>query len=169
MGGRLKSTQLLGLLLAISGVVGLLLPGLTAPPLASSILMLGAGVAWGIYSLRGRGNTDPISASAGNFLYAVPASLALSILFCAHASVYQEELLYAMISGAVTSGVGYAIWYRVLPELKATHAATIQLGVPVLAALGGILFLGEPLSLRLVLASLTILGGIALVIFDKSP
>ena len=169
MGERLKSTQLLGLLLAISGVVGLLLPGLTAPPLAGSILMLGAGVAWGIYSLRGRGNTDPISASAGNFLYAVPASLALSILFCAHASMDQEGLLYAMISGAVTSGVGYAIWYRVLPELKATHAATIQLGVPVLAALGGILFLGEPLSLRLVLASLTILGGIALVIFDKSP
>ena len=169
MGERLKSMQLLGLLLATSGVVGLLLPGLTAPPLAGSILMLGAGVAWGIYSLRGRGNSDPFSATAGNFLYAAPASLALSILFSEHASMDQAGLLYAMISGAVTSGIGYAIWYRVLPELKATQAATVQLGVPVLAALGGILFLGEPLSLRLVLASLTILGGIALVIFDKSP
>ena len=163
-GERLHGMQLLGLVLAFGGLVGLLLPGLTAPPLAGSILMLGAGIAWGVYSLRGRGAGDPTKTTSGNFLRAVPLAVALSLLMIDGARMDSAGFGYAVASGALASGLGYAIWYSVLPLLKATNAATVQLSVPVIAAVGGILFLGETLTLRLVLASLAILGGIALVI-----
>ncbi|WP_413438037.1 DMT family transporter [Sulfuriferula sp. GW1] len=166
-GERLRRLQLVGLVLAFGGIVGLLLPGLSAPPLYGSILMLGAGVAWGVYSLRGKGAGDPASITAGNFLRAAPISIILSALMLNGASWDIAGFWYAASSGALASGIGYAIWYTVLPALKATSAATVQLSVPVIAALGGIMLLGEPLSPRLVLASLAILGGIALVILEK--
>jgi drug/metabolite transporter (DMT)-like permease len=163
-GERLAGQQLCGLLLALGGLIGLLLPGLSAPPLAGALLMLLAGVAWGAYSLRGRGSGDPLGVTAGNFVRAVPFALALSAATHADASWDPAGLLCAVLSGAVASGIGYAMWYTALPALKATTAATVQLSVPVLAALAGIAFLGEPLTPRLALASAAILGGIALVI-----
>lgn len=167
VGERLRRLQLVGLMLALAGLVGLVLPGLTAPPLYGSILMLGAGVAWGVYSLRGKGVGDPIGVTGGNFLRAVPIAAVLSVLTYQGVSLDSAGLLYAVSSGALASGIGYAIWYTVLPALKATKAATVQLSVPVIAALGGVVILGEPVTLRLVLASIAILGGIALVILEK--
>ena len=166
-GERLQRLARVGLALALAGLVGLLLPGLSAPPLTGSLLMLGAGIAWGIYSLRGKGAGDPTRVTAGNFLRTVPLTAVLSLLVLNRASLDTQGVYYALASGALASAIGYAIWYTALPALKATHAATVQLSVPVIAALGGIVFLGEPLSLRLVLASVAILGGIALVILEK--
>jgi drug/metabolite transporter (DMT)-like permease len=166
-GERLHGLQLAGLVFALGGLVGLLLPGLTAPPLAGSILMLGAGVAWGIYSLRGKGAGNPTRVTAGNFLRAIPLAAVLSIVMNDGVTLDGAGVGYAVASGALASAIGYAIWYSVLPVLKATSAATVQLSVPVIAALGGVLFLGETVTLRLVLASIAILGGIALVILVK--
>jgi len=163
-GERLRPAQLAGLLLAGAGLVGLLLPGLSAPPLASALLMLGAGAAWGIYSVRGKGAGDALQVTAGNFLLAVPMALALSLLLLGGAAFDPAGSGYAFLSGALTSGVGYAIWYTALPFLKSTSAAAVQLSVPVIAALGGVAFLDEPLTLRLLSASIAIIGGIALVI-----
>lgn len=163
-GERFKALQWLGLALALAGLVGLLLPGLSAPPLGAALLMIAAGLAWAVYSLRGKGAGDPLRVTAGNFMRTVPVALCMSLLFINSAQVDMAGALYAIASGAITSGVGYAIWYTVLPHLKATTAATLQLSVPVIAALGGIAWLGEPLTLRLLLASAAILGGIALVI-----
>lgn len=177
-GERLFKLQVLGLVLALGGLVGLLLPGISAPPLYGSVLMLGAGVAWGVYSLRGRGAGDPTLVTTGNFLRAVPISVVLSLLMLSgtffNAAGFDAAGLdvagfwYAVASGALASGVGYALWYTALPALKTTSAATLQLSVPVLAALGGVAFLGEPITLRLALASVAILGGIALVIRQRS-
>lgn len=166
-GERLLNLQLLGLVLALGGLVGLTFPGLSAPPLFSSFLMIGAGAAWGIYSLRGKGTGDPTLVTAGNFLRTVPITLALSLLMAAQISWDSAGIWYAIMSGAVTSGVGYAIWYKALPALKATQAATVQLSVPVIAAIGGIILLNEPITLRLILASIAIISGIALVILEK--
>jgi len=166
-GERLGRAQLVGLLLALGGLIGLLLPGLSAPPLFGSLLMLGAGAAWGVYSLRGRGAGDPTRVTAGNFLRAAPLAAFLSLLTLRGATLNSAGVWVAILAGALTSGLGYAVWYTALRGLKATQAATVQLSVPVLAALGGILFLGESLSLRLALASVAILGGIALVILEK--
>ncbi len=166
-GEHLLKLQLAGLVIALAGMVGLLLPGLSAPPMFGSILMLASGVAWGVYSLRGRGAGDPLRVTAGNFLRAVPIAVALSLLMCQRTSMDSTGFCYAVASGALTSGIGYSIWYTVLPALKAAKAATVQLSVPVIAALGGIVFLGEPITLRLLLSSVAILGGIALVILEK--
>jgi len=166
-GERLLKMQLVGLVIALAGLVGLLLPGLSAPPLSSSVLMLASGFAWGVYSLRGKGAGDPTKVTAGNFLRAVPISAALSLLMYQSTSLDSTGFWYAVASGALTSGIGYSIWYTALPALKAAKAATVQLSVPVIAALGGIVFLGEPLTLRLVFSSVAILGGIALVILEK--
>jgi drug/metabolite transporter (DMT)-like permease len=156
--------QLAGLGLALAGLVGLVLPGLAAPPLVGSVLMAVSGIAWGVYSLRGRGASDPIRVTAGNFMRAVPFAIVLGVAAMASATVDTIGLAYAVASGAITSGLGYAIWYSVLPSLKPTTAATVQLSVPVIAAIGGVAFMGETLTLRLVMASAAILGGIALVI-----
>lgn len=166
-GERLQKRQVTGLACALAGLVGLLLPGLSAPPLAGSMLMIGAGVAWGVYSLRGKGAGDPICATAGNFMRAVPFSIGLSVAMLSFATVDQAGFWYAVASGALTSGIGYAIWYTALRGLNATSAATVQLGVPVIAAIGAIMFLGESVTLRLLITSIAILGGVALVILDK--
>lgn len=165
-GERLLKLQSVGLVLALGGLVSLLLPGLSAPPLLASLLMLSAGVAWGVYSLHGKGAGDPTRVTAGNFLRATPIAAVLSVLMHDGTSLDSAGFWCAVSSGALASGIGYAIWYTVLSELKATTAATVQLSVPVIAALGGIAFLGESVTLRLVLASVAILGGIALVILE---
>lgn len=163
-GERLSPRQRLGLLLALGGLVGLLLPGLSAPPLAGALLMLGGGVAWGVYSIRGRGAGDATAVTAGNFLRAVPLALGLGLLALPGVNFNAGGVLYAVLSGGIASGLGYALWYAALRGLQATTAATVQLSVPLLTAVGGTLFLGEAVSLRLILASVAILGGIALVI-----
>ena len=127
-------------------------------------LMLLAGIAWGVYSLRGRSTGDPLRATAGNFLRAVPFAVALSIAAIQWLSLDLGGIGYAVASGALTSGVGYAIWYTALPGLRATYAATVQLSVPVIAAAGGVVFLDEHMTLRLLIAAAAILGGIALVV-----
>ena len=166
-GERLGGSQIMGLITAFSGLIGLLLPGLSAPPLFGSMLMLGAGVAWGVYSIRGKGGGDPTSVTAGNFLRTVPVALLLSLVMFGDVSLDTAGASYAVASGALASGVGYAIWYMALPALRASTAATVQLSVPVIAAVGGIVFLSEQLTLRLLVASTAVLGGIALVIRKK--
>ncbi|MGO4707108.1 DMT family transporter [Microvirga sp. 2MCAF38] len=167
-GERLHALQWAGLLLAVGGLVGLVLPGISAPPLLSSLLMLGAGAAWGIYSLRGKSSADATETTAGNFLRAVPFAAALGLLFHAELSFEAAGLGYAVLSGAITSGVGYVIWYAALKDLKATIAATVQLSVPVITAIGGIILLGEALTLRLFVSSAAVLGGIALLVAKKA-
>lgn len=166
-GERLPGLQLVGLLMAFGGLIGLLFPGLSAPPLLGSILMLGAGVAWGIYSLRGRGTGDPTAVTAGNFMRATVITAMMSLVLFKGASLNSAGIWFAIASGALASGIGYSIWYTALPVLRATNAATVQLSVPVIAALGGIVFLGEPLSFRIIAASVAVLGGISLVILEK--
>jgi drug/metabolite transporter (DMT)-like permease len=168
-GERLAPRQWLGLVLALAGLVGLLFPGLSAPPLRAASLMLLAGVAWGVYSLRGAGAGDPTAVTAGNFVRATPLALLLSLVTIPWLRLDTAGLGYAVASGALTSGLGYAVWYAALKGLRATSAASVQLSVPVIAAVGGILFLGEPVSLRLLLAALAVLGGIGLVIAARQP
>lgn len=163
-GERLGIVPAAGVILAGGGLVGLLLPGLSAPPLAGSLLMIAAGVAWGVYSLRGRGSTDATASTAGNFIRSLPFVAALSLVMLPQAAMDVAGLGYAVASGALASGLGYAVWYSALPGLRATSAATVQLSVPVIAALGGTLFLDEAITPRLVLAAVAVLGGITLVI-----
>lgn len=154
-----------GLVVALAGLAYLLAPGLAAPSLAGSLLMVTAGVAWGVYSLIGRGSRDPLATTAGNFLRAAPLAVAVTAvaLVVAGPGVFLtwEGVLLATISGALTSGVAYAVWYAALAHLTATTAATVQLSVPVLAAFGGVVLLAEEVTLRLVVASVLVLGGVA--------
>ena len=166
-GERLALWQWLGLGLALLGLVVLLWPGDAGASLPAALLMLAAGMAWGLYSLRGKGAGHPLQVTAGNFVLAVPMALLLSLVFFANARFDVIGLSYALLSGILTSGVGYAIWYSVLPQLTASSAATLQLSVPLLAAVAGILLLQEPVTVRLVLAALAICCGITLVIFAK--
>ena len=170
-GERLRGLRLLGVLAAIAGLVWLLLPGLSAPPPAEAAMMLAAGAAWGVYSLLGRGAGEPIAATGGNFVRTIPFAAALSLAATSLAGPDPTPdltgLLYAVASGAVTSGLGYVLWYAALPRLAPTTAATIQLSVPAIAAAAGAVLLAEPITWRLLLASAAILGGIALTIRGK--
>lgn len=165
-GERLRRLQLAGLVSAFAGVVGLMLPGLSAPSWQGSALMLAAGIAWGIYSLAGRNSGAAALTTAGNFLRAVPLAAALSICMLPWASPDGFGICYAIASGALASGVGYVIWYTALQGLRATQAASVQLSVPLIAAAGGAAFLGEQVTPRLLIAASAILGGIALVIYS---
>jgi drug/metabolite transporter (DMT)-like permease len=162
IGERLAPRAWLGLALAIAGLLVLLLPGLAAPSPLHAALMLGAGVAWGVYSLRGRGSRDPLPTTAGNFLRTLPLALLLAVVGWRTAHVELRGLVAALASGALASGVGYALWYAALPALRASTAGIVQLSVPVLAALGGIVLLGEALGWRFGLAAALTLGGVAL-------
>lgn len=163
-GERLSIRQIFGLLLAFGGLVMLMMPGLAAPPLQGAILMGSAGVAWAVYSLRAKGAEDPTGTTAGNFIRAVPLAIGLCAIMSSQQALDGTGLVYAIFSGALTSGIGYAIWYAVINKLNASSAASVQLSVPALAAFGGIVFLGEPVTPRLLIASSAVLGGIALVI-----
>jgi len=167
-GERLDLIQVFGLIIALAGVVVLVFPGLSAPPLIGAMLMLSAGVAWGIYSVRGKVAGDAVAVTTGNFVRAVLFVAAGSLALISHAHVDVAGIGYAIISGAITSGLGYVIWYSALSGLRTTSAATVQLSVPVLAAAGGILLLGEAITLRYVFASVAVLGGIALVIWERT-
>lgn len=168
-GERLGLKGYSGLLLAFAGLLILLLPGASRPPTAAALLMLLAGVAWGIYSLLGRGVQDPLAATTGNFVRAVPLALLLSALCIGQARWDTPGLIYALLSGALTSGIGYAIWYSALRGLQSFQAACVQLSVPIIAALAGSLLLDEALSGRLLLSAAAVLGGIALVLSAKHP
>ncbi len=163
-GERFRPIQIAGLAIAGAGLVWLVAPGLDAPPLGAASAMAASGVAWGVYSLRGRGAGDPVAASAGNFARALPFAGLGSLVAATSATLDPAGVALAVASGAITSGIGYAIWYTVVPRLAATTAATVQLTVPAIASGMAVVFLGEALTLRLVLASIAILGGIAVVI-----
>jgi len=158
----------LGLALAAAGLVYLVSPGIAAPPPFGATLMAIAGVAWGIYSLRGRGVVDPLAATAGNFARAAPLALVLSLLFISRIHASAAGVALAIASGAITSGIGYVIWYAALRGLSAMRAATVQLSAPPIAAFGGVIFLSEAITPRLAAASVAILGGIAMVLLSRS-
>jgi drug/metabolite transporter (DMT)-like permease len=153
----------IGFVLAFAGLIYLVFPGVTAPDPLGAALMAVAGIAWGTYSLLGRGVSHPLEATAENFVYSVPLVLIVSLIFLPAFSVSTEGLALAVASGAITSGCGYVIWYAALPGLTATRAATVQLSVPVIAAFGGVLLISEEITLRLLLASAATLGGLAIV------
>jgi drug/metabolite transporter (DMT)-like permease len=163
-GERLDVLQWGGLVLAVAGLVYLVRPGLAAPPPDAAALMAIAGGAWGAYSLRGRGASRPLADTAGNFLRSVPLAILVSAVALSRIHASRSGVLLAVASGALASGLGYVVWYAALRSLTATRAAIVQLAVPVLAAVGGVLFLGERISARLVIAAAMILGGIMLAL-----
>lgn len=159
--GRL---EWLGIATALGGLGWLLAPGLTAPPLVGALLMLVSGVFWGLYSLLGQGEADPVAATARNFILTVPFAALLVVVPSGFDILSERGVVLAIVSGTITSGLGYVIWYTALRHLTTTIAAIVQLAVPVIAAVGGVLLMGETLTLRLVLASMLILGGIYVTI-----
>jgi len=167
-GERPAPAQWLGVAIALGGLVTITTPTLQAPPPVAAALMAGAGIAWGVYSLRGRGVADPLAATARNFVRAAPMALALSVVLVSQAHADRAGIALAIASGAITSGLGYVIWYAALPKLTALRAATVQLSVPPIAAFGGVLFLAEAITPRLMLCSVAILGGIGLVLAGKT-
>ncbi len=166
-GEKPHPSEWIGLLAALTGLVYLVLPGLAAPPLLGSGLMAIAGIAWGIYSLLGKSSKNPIENTTANFLRSVPFAIGVSLVALPQLNLSTRGILLAIASGAITSGLGYALWYQALKGLSATQAAIVQLVVPILAALGGIIFLEEVFSLRLGIASLLILGGIAIAVVGR--
>ncbi|MEL6817197.1 MAG: DMT family transporter [Pseudomonadota bacterium] len=157
-----------GLVVAFVAFVWLVSPGLKAPDPLGTLLMIVAGVAWGIYSVRGRSTYSPLAATAGNFALSVPAALVLLLFTLNGASASTVGVILAVVSGAVTSGLGYALWYRVLPQISSTQGAIVQLTVPVIAAAAGVIFADEELTFKFGAASLLILGGVALAIIAKA-
>jgi drug/metabolite transporter (DMT)-like permease len=166
-GERPHILEWIGLCLALGGLVYLVFPGLTAPPPLGSALMMVAGISWGFYSIRGRGSQNPLANTAGNFLYAVPMILGVLLISLQNISISSSGVLYAIVSGALASGLGYVIWYAALRGLTTTRAATVQLSVPVIAAWSGVVFLAEHVSARLLIAAALILGGIALAVSSR--
>jgi drug/metabolite transporter (DMT)-like permease len=167
-GERFAPPGWLGLALAMAGLAVLLLPGAAAPSPGGAVLMAGAGVAWGGYSLRGRGAADPLAATAASFLRAAPLGILLALVFAPRLHADARGVGLAVVSGALTSGLGYVVWYAALRRLTALRAAAVQLSVPLVAALGGVLLLGEAFTLRLGAAALAILGGIGLVLGSRA-
>lgn len=159
--------ECIGLAAALAGLAYLVLPGLQVPSLAGAALMAAAGVAWGVYTLRGRGVVNPAAVTADNFIRSLPFVLIVILLSLKNVSISAPGVLLAVISGGLTSALGYVVWYAALPNLSTARAALVQLTVPVLAAAGGVLVLAEPLSLRLFLSAAMILGGIALAITGR--
>ena len=159
--------QWLGLALALAGLANLVSPGLAAPPLISALLMAVAGIAWGIYSLRGQGEKNPIRSTAENFLFSVPFALTTALLLIAGLHASPNGALLAIASGALTSGLGYVLWYAALPKLGTTRAAIVQLVVPVMAAAGGVVLLGETFTGRLALSSIVILSGVGIALYGR--
>ena len=166
-GTRLHLIEWLGVVTAFGGFVYLVLPGIATPSLKGFILMTAAGIAWGLYTLKGRASTAPLLDTAYNFIRTLPFVLIVVVLSVLHAHYSIKGVVLAMLSGGIASGIGYSIWYRALGGLSSTQAAVVQLSVPVIAALGGVIFVGEPITLRLSLAGVLILGGILLVVVGR--
>ncbi len=167
-GDRPTIAEWLGWLLAFAGLVWLLIPGIEAPPAVGATLMALAGIAWGVYSIRGRDETNPLVSTCSNFVYSIPFVVILSAITYASVDISNRGVVLAVISGAITSGVGYVIWYAALNYLRAMQAALVQLSVPAIAAAGGVILLAEPISLRLLTSGALILGGISLALVQKS-
>ena len=166
-GERPHRLEWFGLVVAFGGLVYLVFPGLSSPPLFASVLMAAAGVAWGFYTLRGKGSGDPLGDTTGNFIRSVPMIVIAAVPFFAQINLSTRGIVLAVLSGAIASGVGYTVWYLALKHHTATRAAVLQLAVPVIAAFGGVMLLSEAMSVRLVIASALILGGIAMTIFGR--
>ena len=168
-GERPRPTEWLGLTVALAGLVYLVFPGLTAPSPLGSVLMAIAGIAWGFYSLLGRGSTNPLADTTNNFVRTLPFAAVLSLVMLSDLSASGKGVLLAVLSGALASGIGYVIWYAALRGLTATRAATVQLAVPVIAAVGGVILLSEDISIRLLVSTILILGGIGLAVSGYRP
>ena len=167
-GDRPGAFEWLGWTVAAAGLVWLVLPGIEAPPAGGAILMATAGIAWGVYSIRGRSESDPLAATSTNFVLSIAFVILLTAFTLSDAQVSHTGVLLAVVSGALTSGIGYVIWYAALEHLSAIRAALVQLTVPAIAALGGVILLGEPLTARFVAASALILGGLGIALILKS-
>ncbi len=167
-GDRPTIAEWIGWIFAVAGFIYLVSPGLTAPSPGGSALMAIAGIGWGIYSLRGRREPFALAGTTYNFLRSVPLVLVVSVFSLQNLHLSTNGVVFAILSGAITSGVGYAIWYTALQSISSMQAAMVQLSVPILAAAGGVLFLAESVSLRLIVSGLLILGGIFLAIFGNA-
>ena len=167
-GYQMNRLEWMGILMALAGFLYLLLPGATAPSLSGFLLMALSGIGWGIYSLRGKKSKKPLVDTAYNFLRALPFLLLISVFLYQESNYSSKGIFLALLSGVVTSGLGYTIWYLALNGLNGIQASIVQLLVPVLAAIGGVVFIGEPISLRLIVAATMILGGILLLIIRKN-
>jgi drug/metabolite transporter (DMT)-like permease len=169
-GERPRAFEWIGHATAVAGLIALVLPGLTSPDPIGAVLVASAGIAWGMYSLRGRGAKDPLAITADNFLRTVPlAAVLVGIAFAVRGDLAASGrgIGLAMASGAIASGVGYSIWYAALPHLPATRAAVVQLSVPAIAAAGGMAVLGEVMTARFALCAAAILGGVAIAILGR--
>ena len=167
-GERLRLLEWIGFVIALVGFAALVAPGTQAPSPVAAGLMAMAGIAWGVYSLRGRRNSDSLAETAGNFVRAAPMAVAVSFLTLQTSRASGQGIVLAILSGAIASGVGYVIWYQALRGLSASTASMVQLIVPVLAAIGGIALLSESLSLKMVLSSILILGGVGLALIERT-
>jgi drug/metabolite transporter (DMT)-like permease len=166
-GERPHPLQWLGLATAFGGLVYLVLPGIEAPSFAGALLMALAGFSWGVYSLRGRGTANPLAQTTSNFVRSIPFVVAVSVVTLPAFHVQRQGVALAIASGALASGLGYVIWYEALRGLTSTRAAVVQLLVPILAAMGGVLFLAEAVSSRLLLSGVLVLGGIAVALAGR--
>jgi drug/metabolite transporter (DMT)-like permease len=157
----------IGLFVALGGLVYLVFPGLAAPPFKGAVLMAVAGISWGLYSLRGRREVDALADTAGNMIRSVPFALVIGLMFSSSVAISAQGVWLAVFSGALTTGVGYILWYTALKGLTATRAAIVQLAVPLLATIGGIFVLSEKLSLRVGISAIVILGGIGVTVMAR--
>jgi len=168
MGSRLSFLEWMGLLLAFAGFVYLMLPSASTPSWVGFVLMSISGVAWGFYTLMGKSSSQPLADTTSNFIRSLPMVVLLLLFSFEYTHFDAQSLLYAVLSGAIASGVGYTIWYMALEKLQTVHAAVVQLLVPVLAALGGMMLLSEPITVQFIISSMIILSGILLVILQRS-
>ena len=168
LGSRLNFLEWLGLLLAFLGFIYLMLPSATTPSWHGFVLMSISGVAWGFYTLIGKTSNQPLADTTGNFMRSIPMVMLLLLFSFEYTHMNAQGLLYAVLSGAIASGLGYTVWYMVLEKLQTIHAAVVQLLVPVLAALGGVMLLSEPITMQFMVASIIILSGILLVVLQRN-
>ncbi|MEP6947441.1 MAG: DMT family transporter [Acidobacteriota bacterium] len=168
-GERPRPFEWIGLLTAVGGLVYLVQPGLSSPPLNSSLLMAAAGASWGIYTIIGKGTADPLASTTGNFIRTLPFAIIAAVAFIPNLHLSHRGIILAVLSGGIASGIGYTVWYAALRHLTMARAAILQLAVPVIAAVLGITLLGETATPRLYIAAGLILGGIGLTIFGRKP
>jgi len=166
-GTRLHITEWVGVVIAFAGFIYLILPGVTTPSVIGFTLMTVAGISWGIYTLKGRGSKSPLMDTAYNFFRTTPLVVLLAISTINNINYSSEGIILALLSGGITSGIGYTIWYIALGGLSSTQAAVLQLSVPVIAALGGIIFVSETITFRLTISAAMVLGGILIVVLGK--
>jgi len=166
-GTKLHITEWSGMVIAFAGFIYLVLPEVTTPSISGFILMTTAGIAWGIYTLKGRASKYPLIDTAYNFFRTTPLVVLLAIATMNNINYSSEGIVLALLSGGITSGIGYTIWYVALRHISATQAAVLQLSVPVIAALGGIIFVAEAITFRLAVSAIIVLGGILMVVLGK--